>query len=202
MTLTHDTNHREEAVARLCQQYVGNEGVIALLDAHSEGIQLLEDALLTLQTKRLPLDSATGVQLDGIGDIVGQIRNGMSDTLYCLWLKARMLANVSAGCPETLIAIVRVITGSMNPVQVVGVYPAGVLLLIAGELPTTASDLAQILGQAVAAGVSLQFVYSTTDDAHTFTFADGDAEQASTDEGWATDDQSAGGLWADVQVGS
>jgi hypothetical protein len=190
MTLTHDTSHQSEAVARLCQQYVGNAGIVALLDAHSEGIQLLEDALWTLQTDRLPLDSATGVQLDGIGDIVGQIRNGMSDDLYRLWLKARMLA------------IVRVITESANPIQVVGVYPAGVLLLIAGELPTTASDLAQILGQAVAAGVSLQFIYSTTDDAHTFTFADGDTEQASTDKGWAPDDQSAGGLWADVQVGS
>ena len=200
MSLTLDPTHASEARSRLCEQFKGNVGIEALINAHSEGIQLIEGATWTLQTKRLPIDSATGVQLDGIGDIVGRLRNALDDAHYLLWLKAQMLANASAGCPETLVRIVKLLVGTSNVVHLYNVYPAAVLIDITGVLPTVASDLMQILPTAVAGGVNLQFIYSMYDDAHTFTFSSGDTEEASTDQGWAPDDQSAGGYWADVQI--
>jgi hypothetical protein len=188
MALTHDTSHASEARDLLCQQFQGNAGIEALLNANSVAVQSVEDALWSLQTMRLPISVATGLQLDGIGDIVGQPRiDLMNDANYLLWLQARLLANNSVGAPETLISIAKFITENANIIELRDHCPAGLVMWIGGSLDSGVDpqSLAAILAQAVAGGVNLQMVYSLVSDADTFTFASGDSEEASTTQGWA-----------------
>ena len=188
MTLTHDTGHAAEGLARLCEQYKSNADVQALLNANAVSVQAVEDALWQLQTMRLPLADATGAQLDGLGDIIGQLRQGRSDADYILWLKARLLANASVGEPERLIEIAFLITGAV--LHLVQEPPAACVLWIDGALDPDVDPLllSQILGVAVAGGVNLQMVYALVANADAFTFADADVEQADALRGWAADD--------------
>lgn len=57
------------------------------------------------------IDNSSGVQLDAIGLIVGQARNGLDDATYRLYLKARIVANRSTGSPEEIYAVFRALLG-------------------------------------------------------------------------------------------
>ena len=72
--------------------------------------QDLEDAAQTLLTI-LDINASEGVNLDNIGRIVGQPRNGVDDSTYRLYLSARVLANKSAGTVDDLFKIMRVLFG-------------------------------------------------------------------------------------------
>ena len=110
MTLTHDISHATEARGRLLEQYKGNVGILALIDVFLGRTQLLEDSGWTLQTLRT-LAASIGAQLDGLGEIVGLIRNGRGDDTYRIWLGAQILANSSMGDPARLINIAVLTSG-------------------------------------------------------------------------------------------
>jgi hypothetical protein len=73
-------------------------------------LQDLEDAGQTLLTL-LDIDASEGVQLDNIGRIVGQPRNGVDDETYRLYLSARVLANKSDGTVEDIFSVMRALFG-------------------------------------------------------------------------------------------
>lgn len=68
--------------------------------------QDLEDAAQSLLTMCSIADSE-GAQLDVIGRLIGQPRNGLNDTVYRICLAGRVLANKSDGTPEDLYAVFR-----------------------------------------------------------------------------------------------
>ena len=72
--------------------------------------QDLEDAAQTLLTL-LDIDDSDGVQLDTIGRVVGQPRNGVDDPTYRLYLSARILANKSTGTVEDIFKVMRALFG-------------------------------------------------------------------------------------------
>ena len=72
--------------------------------------QDLEDAAQTLLTL-LDIDASEGVQLDNIGRIVGQSRNGVNDPTYRLYLSARVLANKSTGTVDDIFKVMRALFG-------------------------------------------------------------------------------------------
>jgi len=59
----------------------------------------------------LSINDAAGAQLDLIGRIVGQAREGLGDVAYRCALRARVLANRSNGTPEELYAVVDAFLG-------------------------------------------------------------------------------------------
>lgn len=73
--------------------------------------QDLEDATQTL-FGFFDIDNVSGVQLDLIGRLVGQQRNGVDDATYRSYLKARIVANRSTGTPEDLYRVFRALYGS------------------------------------------------------------------------------------------
>lgn len=67
--------------------------------------QDLENALQQLKRCRF-IDTAEGAQLDTLGRLVGQARDGLDDATYRRYVRARIVANFSKGRIEDLIKVV------------------------------------------------------------------------------------------------
>lgn len=111
MSVTHILDHQAQAKAKLLEQYKGNVDVEGMLDALDGNIQDLEDALWQLFTLRW-LDTAVGVQLDGLGQILTFPRNTPDDEVYRLELKARSVQLISESEPEALIKVMKFMTNA------------------------------------------------------------------------------------------
>lgn len=122
----------------------------------------LETALLALLTQR-SVDTAIGAQLDVLGKIVGEVRNGLDDDDYRRYVRARVLANRSQGVSEDLIKIAVFILGVTTPgtIFIHTVSDASLILEIFNVAVTTAEAIAlqDMLQDAVSAGVRLVISY-------------------------------------------
>lgn len=153
------TTHAADAKKRLLFQYQGKPKFEAMLDAYfGNQVQDIEDATWTL-FGRLDIDNSEGVQLDGIGLIIGEARQGKSDANYRIYIKAKIGVNTSEGDIEKLLSVWSIITQDAN-VQLYELFPAAIVLYATVALPSDA--FAQtVLGllQAVAgAGISVDYL--------------------------------------------
>lgn len=78
--------------------------ITKLVRALVEPAQGVENALQQLLTERL-IDTAVGYQLDILGKIAGQTRDGLDDETYRRYIRARIAANNSDGNVEDLIKV-------------------------------------------------------------------------------------------------
>jgi hypothetical protein len=167
---TKITDHADAAKARLIERRKKPQ-IKHALDSFNQQTQALEDAIYQLLTER-QLNTAIGEQLEGIGEIVGQPRNGLSDDDYRRTLKARVSANNSEGRIEDLIKVTRGIVNdaslSINPEQQ---FPASVLVRVEGGLIAGATaDLAiEFLRDTRSGGVQIQLHYTPVAPDDTFT---------------------------------
>lgn len=107
--LTEITDHAGEAVARLPMQHRDQPGIEAMVRALAAQAQEIETAIIDLLLDRT-VETAIGVHLDRIGDIVGETRDGETDDeIYRRRVRARIYANRSSGTAEELIRIVHVL---------------------------------------------------------------------------------------------
>jgi hypothetical protein len=149
----------------------------------------LENALQQLLTQRF-VSNAVGAQLDVLGEIVGQERAGMTDTLYRRYINAKILANKSDGFTETLISIAVLIMNDPNAtidIQTVG-YP-GYTAVWDVDPPQTgfADALITMLNLAQAAGVrGILQTLTASSDAGAFTCAQAAFLTATTNAGATT----------------
>jgi hypothetical protein len=173
MAITQITNHSAQALARLKEQFKDKPKYIDLILSFTNQIQPLEDALWQLLTERA-VDTAIGVQLDNLGTIVGEARNGDTDDDYRPRIRARIWVNRASGLTEELIqAVLLLVTDPDAEVEVENQYPAGVVVRLNGVAitETFADVIFSFLRDAAAAGVRLIFEHSVDDDAEMFTFA-------------------------------
>lgn len=162
-------NHAERAFARMLTQFADrptHRGIVAAICAQ---VQQIEDALIVLQFSR-NVHEAEGAQLDGIGSIVGQAREGRDDATYRRWVIAAVLVNRKGGELATLIAAVLAIFPG-STVELVEDQPATVRVRVAGEVfsADTGRDVARLLGRARAGGVRLVLEHNVQPAADTFT---------------------------------
>lgn len=170
-----DTDHVAEALDRLPQQHRDDPNLRALLTALVRPCQTLETALQDMLVGRA-VDTAVGAQLDIIGKLVRQSRNGQDDDEYRRFIRARIKTNRSRGVVSDLITIARLILNE----PAVHVYVerqavAGVVLRV-DDLAVDeemADDLITFLRVAVSAGVRLILESSPVGSAGTFTLDDG-----------------------------
>lgn len=109
MTIELITTHSDDAVARFLFQYKNKEKIEGHIRAYIDQIQDLENAYFSLRT-RLSISQSEGVQLDGIGKIVGEPRGENDDPRYRVLLFARIGTNVSEGLPENIINVFKLLT--------------------------------------------------------------------------------------------
>ena len=84
------------------------------------------------------VETAVGKQLDGVGNIVSELRNGRNDDDYRQALRFRIFVNISKGTPGDMIQGLKVLTAPTD-CQYIEVYPATVLLFTNGFFITAAT---------------------------------------------------------------
>lgn len=162
------TTHVQDATNRLIFQYAGKPNIAGLISSlSSEQIQELENILFDIDG-RLNIDNSIGAQLDGIGQIVGQPRNGQGDETYRIFLKAKAGQNVSEGDIERVLSIWKLITGG-TVVQVIEYFPANVELFSDVPVPDElAAEVFELMQNVVGAGIRV--VSSVIGSDHPFGF--------------------------------
>jgi hypothetical protein len=110
--LTPISTHVADGIKRLASQYANSSNLINFISSIVTPIQTIEDATATLNTLR-SISTATGVQLDLIGTIVGLARPaGDNDALYRQKLYGRIKINTSEGQPEQAIQTYQLFTSA------------------------------------------------------------------------------------------
>lgn len=125
------------------------------------------------------IDSAGGAALDRIGKILGEDRNGNTDTVYRIYLKLRTMLNTANGTVEDIIRFVKFFFSS-ETVHLVPNYPAGLRILHDGSNDSV--DFNRIIRQIVGAGISYDTreLFNMTDE---FPFEDSDEKTVHRNEG-------------------
>jgi hypothetical protein len=198
MSYAFKSTHVQEAKRRLIEQLKGHLRTEGLIAANASRAQTVEDVAWQLFEGRW-LAKAEGAQLDGIGELIGEPRNGKSDQAYMLYMRARILVNVSSGTGDQLLEVLAMVTGAEN-LSYHEYYPAAQVLTVHDRLDVDIAAVADILRQTRAAGVDTQIIYSPQEDVETFAFAPAGAvdETASATQGWADAEQTTGGRLAGV----
>lgn len=132
--------------------------------------QSLENALQQLLTER-SIDTAVGAQLDVIGKLVGQARNGLDDDTYRRYCRARIATNRSNGTIENLITVTDLIVyddDAYYEVDNQGI--ATVVLRIQNHAITEnlANIVIKFLRDTISAGVRVIIEYFTSTPGTTF----------------------------------
>jgi len=124
-----------------------------LLSTYVAETQELETAMQEVLSDRW-IDSSVGVQLDGLGRIVGRDRAGNSDNTYRGLIKAQIAINAGTSIVQDIVSILELILPSVT-IKLVQEYPAtfSVYLLQDVILESTASLVADAINQSRAGGV-------------------------------------------------
>lgn len=201
MTLARVTNHVEAGLDLLLEQYKGKPRIAALITSELEQIQKLEDAIWEVILGRL-IDTAVGVQLDALGKIVGQKRQGAGDEVFRARIRARIWANRSLGHPDDIIKVVQLATGLPDDEWTYTEnYPAGFIIEIFGAIDASIVPVvAELVRVAKPPGVGFSVLFSGVPEGETFAFSDTDDIMIDADRGFADDDplEAPGGRWIDV----
>ena len=147
-------------LSRLCQEFKDRPNIIANLTAWLTPFIDLDQAISDVLTKR-SIDTATGVQLDKLGSIVGAKRAGLDDESYRRRLFAFIATNRSGGSPAEIVNICRLIIN--DPAVRVQYLNQGVATFVvraeAAIDDSVARDVTEFAQDASVAGVRVIFEY-------------------------------------------
>jgi hypothetical protein len=135
------TDHLLRARKRLPQQYKDATGKFAvswdseqvsgwygILDSFSRRAQEMEDVMYEMLTER-GINTAEGINLDRIGEILGVSREGLTDALYLDAIFAQIIANNSDATARDLLSVVQLIVGDdLRLLNLIEDFPAKVTL--------------------------------------------------------------------------
>ncbi len=148
---------------------------VKLLIALVGPAQGIEDAFQQLLTER-GINDSIGAQLDQVGALVGQPRNGLADEDYRRYCRAKILTNKSCGELERLIKISRLIL-DLPAARILVHYEDYATVIVRIADVAISGDLADILigflRKAKAGGVRLVLEWSESLPEDTFRFDSG-----------------------------
>lgn len=165
-------DHVAAAINRLPVQFRNKPKIEAFLRALVQPVQEVENAFQQLLRERA-IDTAIGAQLDAIGFIVGQTRQGFGDDDYRRLVRARISTNKSRGNFEDLIQITRLVIdddGATIVAQRSGIATVTIRVEDVAVAAGVAAILIGFLRLAKMGGVRLVFEYGTTPPAGWFTW--------------------------------
>lgn len=163
---------------RLAEYLKGKPNLEAVLDAL--GVRFADLAAVgTELDEDRRLENAAGAQLDVIGKIVGQAREGADDSTYYRRIRGRILANRSSGTVQEIYEVLALVLPLGAAFHIEDAYPAGFnVYLTSTDLNASDADrLVSFLAVVRAAGVRGIFFWRSADAADTFTL-DGTPAQA------------------------
>lgn len=150
------TLHTPLALSRLIERWKNQPNLRGLLSTYTDQLQLLENVLWDVIIKRY-LDFAADAQLDTLGKIVGEPRNGLGDPAYRVRVRVRILINRSFGTAPDIINVLR--TADPAPFHYVRYGTAAFQINYdAPPALATAGQLSRFIRQARPAGVRASIV--------------------------------------------
>lgn len=129
----HIDDHVAVAKALLIEQFKPRVNINKMVEVMATRVQGIENVASDLLTRR-SIETAEGAQLDIIGEIVGQNREGRTDEEYRAAIKTRIQLNTSSGEPETLISALRFLSDPTDA-SYLEAYPGAVRLWTNGPSP-------------------------------------------------------------------
>jgi len=161
MLITEITNHVEQALEKILQQYKGKPLVEGLLAALVEQIQALENAIYPLDAGR-QLYNAIGAQLDGIGQLVNLPRNGLSDQEYLVFILGTIAEDYSDdtlqtvdNIVETLFAPTLLLAFEMFPAEAAFAVGNSSLINDFGQSSSVVQQAINIIQKSIGGGIGL-----------------------------------------------
>jgi hypothetical protein len=156
-------NRLEVALGLFTTQFKEKPNIEGLAQAFSLDLQEFETSLEAL-INDVGLETASGVQLDGIGEILDVQRAGRTDDIYRTRLFAAVLQYTSSGRWEQVIQGFKLLTQA-DAVQGGEVYPGSVTLAAVGADPITidTTELLLAMQNTRAVGVRLEAVLVSAD---------------------------------------
>jgi len=156
MTSPTKINQITEGLERLITQWQDKPNVVGLFTSYLDSINELEDVYFQLLEER-SLDTAIGAQLDNIGLIVGEPRDGRSDNDYRDGISLRVAINASDGTEPRVVELLKLLSGAETAVYQEN-FPAGVIIKLEGPetsvSQTVLDELKNILGATITAELS------------------------------------------------
>lgn len=191
-------DHCEDAKAHTIQDYKGLPRFEALLCILGDQATQLESAFQSLLQLR-GLDTANDVQLDQLGRIVGEPRKDRTDDEYRVFIRVRILVNLSNGRPEDLYQILRVAFPGVRLVLTEH-PPMAIQVVVYSDVFATVGpfDFVLYLRAAKDAGVSLAFGWLTEAEGDSFIWNDESNPSADLNEAWGDEVDGSGPLWGGV----
>src|ERR1019366_6223670 len=133
--ITANLTYAAQMVAQLLQQFKGKPKFAALLQSYAAQIQAVENALIQV-IGITDIETVVGVQLDTIGLLINQPRNGQSDDVYRLFLKAKIQVLTSQGTIDQLILIIQSLVDPGLTIKVAEDGAAEAIINIGGIITT------------------------------------------------------------------
>jgi len=161
------SNVVERTLALLASQFQGTDAngdltkVQKMIKSFALTDQDIQDVLEQLLSQR-NIDTAVGVQLDGLGQILGLARaSGESDDDYRENLKFQIFINTGSGTPEQVIQILKYLTNAQK-IRYLEIYPAAYQMSTDGTtFPDPPEDLISAIQSASPAGIQYVPVTAT-----------------------------------------
>lgn len=188
-----------DAYENIPTQFRDKERFVFTLSSLINGLKDLEEEFELLRDERT-VDTSVGVQLDGLGAIVGQDRDALAnDDEYRAVIRAKIRVNNSDGTPEDLLRIANLAIPDVTW-SIEDQYPAGVLMSSDGITATSVGEgvIVALFRLAKAAGVKLQYRFDSTATPFTFSSQSGVVE-ADAALGFANAAQTTGGDFSGVK---
>ena len=146
------TLHTPLALFRLIERWKGKPNLAAILTSYTDQLQLLENALWETIAMRMP-DYADTAQLDVIGRLVGEPRNGQSNAQFRARVKVRTRINQSLGEPGDIIDVLQLLDPATFTYKEFGTAYFEITYTSLPVNPVIASQIPSIVSQTRAAGV-------------------------------------------------
>lgn len=149
-------DHEDQGINLLISQFKGRYRIEGWLKSVLHQIQDLEDANFEVGLAFL-IDTAVDTALDALGVIVGQPRNGMSNDLYRIFIKAKIAVNRSSGTPYDIQTIAKLLDTDPGYLEQ---YPASITVYLSQDLSDLSlrASINTIMQQGKPAGVSLDVI--------------------------------------------
>lgn len=197
-------NHATDGLSQLIAQYQESERLKWVIGLPLCVLNAAEISAYDLLTKVYDVDAAEGVQLDILGDIVGESRSGRTDKAFRRAIKVRVAVNKSNGTAEELINICVLYTDiPLLGIDKVAISDFGVaaIKMVLSFFFDDVPGLFNILKQARPAGVQLNLCYpASTAPSFAFSGTYATAEVSST-EGFGSVYTSSGGELSGIFTG-
>lgn len=143
-----------QGLQRLITQWQDKPNVVGLLTSFLENVQNVQDVYEQLNTER-GVYTAIGVQLDDVGTLVGELRDGKNDDAYRSAILDRITINSSSGTPEDMIQSLKILT-DQDVATIFEYYPAHVYGFASGGI-TNSTPIS--FNKSSPAGVSTRIIF-------------------------------------------